>query len=79
MIVIHPMSFALVRSPRVVPVMRRRVVSMLSPASEAIIAQSAVIGKGLTLFVFFSATLNWLYYSNLTRGIKDDEEDNKKE
>jgi hypothetical protein len=47
--------------------------------SEVLITQSALIGKGLTLFVLFTTSLNYLYYRSLRERIEDAKNLNKKD
>ena len=56
-------------SPRV-----RRTAPCRASLSEVLITQSYLIGKGLTLFVLFTAALNYLYY----RRIREDYENRSK-
>lgn len=50
-----------------VPIARpRRPVRMVRPPRAAVdpVEVSRVVGKGLTLWVFFTSALNWMYYRN---------------
>ena len=38
-----------------------------------IVEQSEIIGKGITFFVLFTATLNWMYYRRLRKKIEDEQ------
>lgn len=44
---------------------RRRIAPCRASLSEVLISQSAIIGKGLTLFVLFTTSLNYLYYRRI--------------
>ena len=45
-----------------------------------IIEYSEVIGKSLILFVFFTTSLNWIYYKNLREEMeKENNDKNKKQ
>lgn len=70
-----PLSHRSLRLPPRRTVQQLRCVPCRSSLSEVLITQSEIIGKGLTLFVFFAASLNYLYY----RGIRIDVENLKKE
>lgn len=65
---------------------RRRITPCRASLSEVLISQSAIIGKGLTLFVLFTASLNYLYYRririeaenlNKPKGSKEDKDREK--
>ena len=49
-----------------------RVVKAYSTLGDVLIAQSELIGKGLTLFVFFTTSLNYLYYRNLRKQFEEE-------
>lgn len=51
----------------------RNVPRRSSSLNEFVIQQSYIIGKGLTLFVLFTASLNWMYYRGL-REYKEEQE-----
>lgn len=62
---------------RAITHVRRTIPCRAASLSEVLITQSELIGKGLTLFVFFTSALNYLYY----RSIREDVEklNNKEE
>lgn len=42
-----------------------------------IVEYSELIGKSLILFVFFTTTLNWIYYKNLREEIEKEKKNKK--
>lgn len=40
----------------------------------SIVEYSEIMGKGLTLFVFFTATLNWLHYREMRKSMEAEAE-----
>ena len=63
---------------RPIRVSRGRVIKVAASLSEILITQSALIGKGLTLFVLFTTSLNYLYYRELRKRIEERENLNQK-
>lgn len=55
------------RRPIFIP--RERIVMHAS-----IVEYSEIMGKGLTLFVFFTATLNWLHYREMRKSMEAEAE-----
>lgn len=49
---------------RPIPVVQKRKVTK---ASIDPVEVSKTVGKGLTLWVLFTSTLNWMYYRNKTK------------
>ncbi len=44
----------------------------------SIVEQSEIIGRGLIIFVFTVAVLNWTYYRNIRKQIEDQDASKKK-
>lgn len=60
-------------------VSNRRIIPCRASLSEVLITQSYLIGKGLTLFVLFTTTLNYLYYRSLRTRVEDTKKLNTKD
>lgn len=57
------------------PCVRVRAVPDLN---TVLVQQSALIGKGLTLFVLFTSSLNWWLYREIRMKIEEDKKDTNK-
>lgn len=60
------------------PIVRPR--RMVTKSSLDPVEMSKTIGKGLTLWVFFTSSLNWMHYRSMTRKAEtpDDTKDTKR-
>lgn len=52
---------------RPVPIIRPRMKTLTIKNSIDPVEVSKTVGKGITLWVFFTSSLNWLYYRNKTK------------
>lgn len=49
-----------------------------SSIGDVLVSQSELIGRSLTLFVFFTASLNYLHYRDIRKRIEEYEKENLK-